>query len=291
MKKPKLLVIEHDEHTRAVLDEILSTIPCKYEVVTCLAEARKALAQDGHSLIMLADELPARPGGISRMQNPENLLDELNETREGSLPPVVMMANRRPDVDEEDKLRWAADMRTRGVSSFLCKPFRTAGRTPDRVIKRLIAGQTEPVRLASAPAATAKKKAPKASPSVAASAPASKKSEPVPSQASAARCSDTAQWTDIPNEPIALDDFMAKFCEPRSKDNRMCRKRALLAAARHGTVKLPSLGGQRKHGQANKYLTHDLLAAWQGYLDEGVDLPPLLPEFRPGHVETNKKEK
>jgi len=42
-------------------------------------------------------------------------------------------------------------------------------------------------------------------------------------------------------------------------------------------VKLPPLAGKRKHGQSNKYFTHDLLAAWQSFLDEGVDLPPLLP--------------
>lgn len=58
---------------------------------------------------------------------------------------------------------------------------------------------------------------------------------------------------------------MARFCEPISKENRMFRKRALLAAARHGTITLPPLAGARKHGQASKYLTHDLLAAWQGY--------------------------
>ena len=34
----------------------------------------------------------------------------------------------------------------------------------------------------------------------------------------------------------------------------------------------------RKHGQANKYYVHDLLAAWQGFLDEGADVPPLLTQ-------------
>jgi hypothetical protein len=88
-------------------------------------------------------------------------------------------------------------------------------------------------------------------------------------------------WGSISNEPIELDDFMAEFCDERSKENRVCRKRAILAAARHKTVKLPALTGPRKHGQSNKYLTHDLFAAWQGFLDEGVDLPPLLPQYRP----------
>ena len=84
------------------------------------------------------------------------------------------------------------------------------------------------------------------------------------------------RWPCIPNEPIEIDEFIAKFCEHRSKPARMQRKHALQAAARHKTVTLPPLGAPHKHGQAKKYLVHDLLAAWQGYLDEGVDLPPLL---------------
>ena len=86
------------------------------------------------------------------------------------------------------------------------------------------------------------------------------------------------RWASIPNQPIDLDEFMAKFCEHRGKENRLCRKRALLAAARHGTVKLPALAGSRRHGQANKYLVYDLLSAWQGFIDEGVDLPKLTSE-------------
>ena len=82
----------------------------------------------------------------------------------------------------------------------------------------------------------------------------------------------------VPNEAVTLGDFMARFCQERSNQNRICRKKALLAAARHGTVKLPELAIPHKHGRANKYFVHDLLAAWQGFLDEGVDLPPLLAE-------------
>ena len=86
------------------------------------------------------------------------------------------------------------------------------------------------------------------------------------------------QWASVSNEAVEIDDFMARFCEQRSKENRMYRKRALLAAARHGTVTLPPLAGPRKHGQPNRYFVRDLLAAWQGFMDEGVDLPPLRPQ-------------
>ena len=86
------------------------------------------------------------------------------------------------------------------------------------------------------------------------------------------------RWLSIPNEPIGLDDFMVKFCEQRSRENRKARKRALLAAARHKTVTLPPLAGIRKHGQSNKYFAHDLLAAWEGFKGEGIDLPQVVEQ-------------
>ena len=45
---------------------------------------------------------------------------------------------------------------------------------------------------------------------------------------------------------------------------------------------LPALAAPRKHGQANKYFVQDLLAAWPGFLDEGVDLPALLARHMAG---------
>ncbi|MCK4625184.1 MAG: hypothetical protein KAV00_07735 [Phycisphaerae bacterium] len=37
---------------------------------------------------------------------------------------------------------------------------------------------------------------------------------------------------------------------------------------------------RRENGRSKEYFTHDLLSAWSGYLDEGVDLPPLLREAK-----------
>ena len=87
-------------------------------------------------------------------------------------------------------------------------------------------------------------------------------------------------WADIPNEPITLDQFMVKYCEKRSEGSRRSRRRALLGAARNETVKMPPLAGPRKSGKPNRYFVHDLLNAWQGYQDENLDLPPLLPQYQ-----------
>jgi len=55
------------------------------------------------------------------------------------------------------------------------------------------------------------------------------------------------------------------------------------AAARHEKIILPPLACPHKQGQPNLYFVHDLTAAWHGYLDEGVDLPPLLPQHQNKH--------
>jgi len=89
-------------------------------------------------------------------------------------------------------------------------------------------------------------------------------------------------WADIPNEPITLDQFMVKYCEKRSKEARKYRRLALQGAARNRPeqIKLPPEAGQFRSGQSKKYFVHDLLKSWQDFLDENLDLPPLLSQYR-----------
>ncbi|MGB2824714.1 MAG: hypothetical protein WBF17_27325, partial [Phycisphaerae bacterium] len=96
-------------------------------------------------------------------------------------------------------------------------------------------------------------------------------------------------WEGIPNEPVTLDAFMARFCEKRSSKLRRFRRYALLGAARNGKVTLPPEAGPHRSGQSKKYFTHDLLAAWQGFLDEGVDMPPLLRSYQHGSRTDNER--
>jgi len=75
---------------------------------------------------------------------------------------------------------------------------------------------------------------------------------------------------------------MAKYCQKRRRATRRYRRKALLAAARNGGVTLPPIAVPHRSGQSKKHFTHDLLAAWQGFLNEGVDLPSLLQEYGTG---------
>lgn len=60
-------------------------------------------------------------------------------------------------------------------------------------------------------------------------------------------------WPGIPNEPVTLDEFMAKYCEKRSRSTRRYQRKALLAAARNGTVSLPALAAPHRSGQAKSW--------------------------------------
>ena len=81
---------------------------------------------------------------------------------------------------------------------------------------------------------------------------------------------------------VTLDAFMAEYCEPTSRDQRRARRSALLAAGRHGTVTLPTPAEPYKRGQPKRFSARELLARWQGVLDEGVYLPKLKAEFANG---------
>jgi len=87
-------------------------------------------------------------------------------------------------------------------------------------------------------------------------------------------------WAGIPNEPITLDQFMVRYCEVRTKNLRRSRRKALHGAARNETVKMPPLAGPYESGQSKKYFVRDLLKSWHDFLDENLDLPPLLSQYK-----------
>ena len=258
----RALVVEHDPEVIDVISEALESLEHTFDTACSQREAVKRLRETSYSYVLLDIDIPARSRtGAPRIQNTENLLEKITELKNGDSPPVIILSDYEANgLDAtENVMRLAMSLSDKGASDIIKKPFATAGRTLDRVIKKVL-GMPMRTRKSRGRAATAD----------VAVTPSGAKPEP-PSQQD-----QSERWPDVPNDPVTLDEFMAKSCEPRSKENRKFRKRALLAAARHGTVALPPLAASRKQGQANKYFVHDLLAAWQGFIDEGVDLPPLL---------------
>lgn len=343
MRIGRVLVVDGDENTRTAATQLLlSSCRQSFDFASNLVEAVELLKHSNYVCIFTALELPAIAGAPPRRQDLENLLDEVEMIKGFFKPPIVCLYARPTDMDDDAWTSWTSDMALKGVVKWVKRPYPSSGRTPDRMLKKILNGhyvrvvKVKPLTAAELMAAplnghdtpdaavrlrddgasdapmvvagklpalddvaiAAKLKKvfagkgigkdgllaglrqedgqaePPAANAVYAPEPALQSTS---DRAAAASSSDN-RWKDVPNEPISLDDFMAKFCQSRGKENRLSRKRALLAAARHKTVTLPPLAGGHKHGMPNRYLVQDLLAAWQSFLDEGVDLPPLLME-------------
>lgn len=306
MRSLRALVIGSDPESLASIDDTLVAMDHEYKGADCLLEARRLIRAVRFDYVLLAAMLPARPGGVPLVSNSHRFLPELHEARDGRMEPVIVLLPHEDGYPESTKraaVRMAHGFMKRGAADFIDRPFPTGGRTLDRVIEKVLAEHEEPVQPDKTNPALEHSEIRNQSKKIvgrsnregrnripplktsgedattvgASTSPPEASTQPISGKTSLAdeRC---GCWADIPNEPIQIDGFMARFCEHRSKPARLHRKHALQGAARHKTVTLPPLGAPHKHGQAKKYLVHDLLAAWQGYLDEGVDLPPLLPE-------------
>ncbi len=343
----KALIVDADEKMRFAANALLlGSARQPFDYAGSVVEAIELLKANNYVCMFVASEIPALPGTAPRRQDTENLMEEMDRIKGDLKPPVVCMWHEMLDINLENFTSWVCDMSLRGVVKWVRKPFPSSGRTPDRMLKKVLNGQyvrlikAAPLTPADLMAAPPKAENPPAGATAqrtradvgdgegsgcltvhqaggdlgakmddaALSAKPRKIVEgkeerdallPALRQDAAHPATQAAQsamvagtkpavqeespsptcWLSVPNEPVELDAFMAKFCEQRTKENRMCRKRALLAAARHGTVTLPPLAGGHKRGMPNRHLTRDLLAAWQGFVDKDVDVPPLRSDY------------
>lgn len=339
MRIGKVLVVVHDEKIRQAAEEILlGGIRQAYDIATSLTEALELIAINNYVAILMSCEFPTSPGGDPRRQNAENLVDESDRLKGEFKPPVVCLLHKMADQDKFQYADWIQDMTIRGVVKFVPTPFRKAGKTPDRSLKKILDGQY--IRLVHAKSKTAGELM--AGPSratadvadggkaagqanviaeiegsaikkmimkvmsgdalrladLAASRRPAKPSqmdsnimplEPLPDQApnddddvpsvvaKANPAPVPAHWAGIPNDVVTIDEFLLDRCGATNKRYRINRKKALLTAARHSTVTMPPQAQPHKQGHANRYFVHDLLSAWQGFSDAGVELPPVVP--------------
>jgi len=294
--KHKALVVDDDPEIIDMVLDVLASIGHDHDAAGDQAEAHRFLAAGEYSYVLLDLEIPAR-GWRSRprIQNSVNLLEQIRESVGMSDAPVIFMSDRVPKDSEVavEMMRLATDLAGQKAVDYIHKPFPTDGRTLDRVIKKMLGLDGTPRRRRRRRSAKERKPrsvlSGKKDGSIDRAKAIDQKSDApearviVPQQANAP---ENAPWDGIPNEPITLDQFMAKHCEKRSKEVRKYRRKALLAVARNsqrgkGSVTLPPPAVPHKNGRPKQYFTHDLLAAWRGFIEEGVDLPPLLARHCP----------
>ncbi len=247
-------------------------------------DARKLLQANDYDYVLLDLRIPAsRRGGNARIQNGVSLFHQILKIKGVGKVPVIIMTSHTAEA-----LLFVNEFQNDGLTFYLAKDLWDTAKTVEAAVTEALAAaeakRVRPAADASPPSADKPRtrREPDAEPQPTPAAPPKPKngtpakSDPAPAPAPA----DPGRWASVPNDVVEIEEFMARFCEMCSKENRMYRKRALLAAARNETVTLPPLAVPYRNGGPKKFFTHDLLDAWQGFLDERVEIPPLLPQYR-----------
>jgi len=146
------LVVEDDPQSLDLIEDVLVVLDHKHDVAATLLEARRLARANEYSYILLDIEFPARsPRGIPRIQNAESFLEDLTAGKGDEAPPVIIMNDRAAgDLDlTEDMMRLAMSLCRKGAIDLIKKPFPTAGRTLDRVIKKVLG--KKPIRIPARP--------------------------------------------------------------------------------------------------------------------------------------------
>ena len=115
--------------------------PAHHDVASSQQDALKRLKVNEYSYVLSAIKIRARAGsGLARIQNTENLLEKMSELKDGAAPPVVLMSDYAVNSVEHtvDVMRLAMSLGDKGAVDIIAKPFPTAGRTLDRVIKKVL---------------------------------------------------------------------------------------------------------------------------------------------------------
>jgi len=158
--KYKALVVEDNSEAVEMIEDVMDALSHEHDLAASLLQARKLLKQNGYHYVLLDNEFPARSArGIPRVQNAENFLDDLATAEGKDTIPVIVMLDKAANGLEEtvEMMRLAANLRDRGAADFIGKPFPTAGRTLDRVIKKALGlnGTSKPRSSRAAPTTSA----------------------------------------------------------------------------------------------------------------------------------------
>jgi CheY-like chemotaxis protein len=139
--KYKALVVEEDSAIVGLVVDAMASLEHECDVVSSQDEALKRLKANEYAYMLLAIRIRVVAGnGGPRIQNTENLLEQMSALEGRPMPPVIIMSDYVVEGLEKvvDLMRLAMAMERRGVVDVIAKPFPHAGRTLDRVIKKVL---------------------------------------------------------------------------------------------------------------------------------------------------------
>lgn len=128
-----------------ILDDVKDRLESLGHTCDCVGsqeQARKLVASNGYSYVLLDLEIPVKYGRPSRILNGQNLLAEIKATRGHESIPIIVMTSHGHDSSD-----LATDvMRGNGAIDYVKKPFPDTGRTLERAIHDALAasGRSRP---------------------------------------------------------------------------------------------------------------------------------------------------
>lgn len=130
----KALVIDDDPAIIESVSDILDSLGHDHDRADSVETARKCLDQGVYDYVLLDLEIPVRTGKFPRVQDGENLLEEIVQRR-GSLSAPVIIVMTAHGTDGPDL---AVDVMKKGAVDYVTKPFKTVGRTIDKSIREAL---------------------------------------------------------------------------------------------------------------------------------------------------------
>ncbi|RPI61082.1 MAG: response regulator, partial [Planctomycetaceae bacterium] len=139
--KLRALVVEDDPKIIHLIAEAMVSMGHDYDIVSSQEEAVTRMSENDYSYILLDLGIPvSAQAGTPRIQNTENLLERICEMKDKLLPPIIIMSDHEVAGLKAtiDIMRLAMSLSRKGAIDIIAKPFPTAGRTIDRVIKKVL---------------------------------------------------------------------------------------------------------------------------------------------------------
>lgn len=114
----RALIVEDDEQIVEDVKDRLESLGHACDCAATQSEARQLLAGNKYCYVLLDLEIPVRPKRIPRIENGQNLLDEIRREGINRQTPVIIMTGHGTDGYD-----LAVEMMKKGANDYVGKPF------------------------------------------------------------------------------------------------------------------------------------------------------------------------
>jgi len=140
MSKICALVVDDNADIAEAVCDRLESLGHKCVCVSSQDDARQAIAKQRFSYVLLDLEIPVKVGrGVPRIQNGENLLQEIKQSDLQKGVPIIVMSGHGIDSPS-----LAVQMMKKGACDYVVKPFPETGNTLEKAICDALAASSVP---------------------------------------------------------------------------------------------------------------------------------------------------